>query len=119
MNFWKLGLNDFAFRVYGLDFFDNIVELIFIDKISFVEDNFVCKSNLFNALIFGTLLFFLLQMLNDMFSINNSNDSIKYGMIGHILIHKESLSYRSRVGHASGFNDDGIKSSFFFDQKFF
>jgi hypothetical protein len=112
-------LDDFAFGVDGPDLLDNITELIFIDEISFVEDDFVGKGNLFDALIFSTILFFLLEMLNDMFSINNGNDSIKGGIISHILINKESLSDRSRVSHASGFNENGIKRSFFFHKDFF
>ena len=109
-------LNDLAFSVNGPDFFDNIVELLFTDKVSFVENDFVGKCNLLNTLILGPLGFLFLEMLKDMFGIDYSNDSVQSGIIGDILVNKEGLGNWSGVSHTCSLDDDGIKCSFLFDK---
>lgn len=56
-------------------------------------------------------------MLNNVFTINHSNNTIQSSIFTDVIINKESLSYRSRISHTCCLNDDCIKCSLLLNQK--
>jgi len=56
-------------------------------------------------------------MLDNVLTINNSNNSIQSSTGSNIIVNKESLGYWGRISHACGLDDNCIKSFFLLNEK--
>ena len=74
-------------------------------QIGLVQDNLVGKGNLFAGLAAVG------KAKEHMFGVNHRGDTIELGARLDVLIDKEGLGHRPRIGQACGFNNDGVKAA--------
>ena len=96
----------------GVDGFDSafhFLEPVFVHEVDFVQHDSVGERQLFNGFVLHAFGFLLIEVLDDVLCVDHGHDAVEVVALGHALVHKESLSDRSRVSQTGGFNQHTVK----------
>ena len=104
-----LGPGDGSEGVDGLDTGLNLSQPVLVNKVNFVEHDAVGEGQLFDGFVLNALGFFFVQMLNDVFRINNGDDAVEVVALSHPLVDEERLCDRGRIGQAGGFDENAVE----------
>src|SRR5262249_29803866 len=90
----------------GIDAADvrlDVGKLIRLHQVGLVDQDHVGEGDLVLGL--GRVL----EPVLEPFGVGDGHDRVKLGLAAHILVHKERLSDRRRVGEAGGLDNDGVE----------
>lgn len=105
--------DDFRVRVDGTNASFDRFYLLRGHQVNLVQQNAIRKGDLLHRFVLNAIGFHLVQVLRDVFGVNHSDNSVQAAVLGHILVHKKRLGNRSRIGKASGLDNNRIELVFF------
>ena len=96
-------------RINGFETCFDTLDFGFGDEVNFVDQQAVGKGDLLHGFVFSSFRLFFVQVLFDVFGIDQRDNAVEPCKFFDVFVHKERLSDRGWVGQTSGFDDDTIK----------
>jgi hypothetical protein len=104
-----LAAEDGSIEIERLDALLDGHQLVFRGQIRLVQNNLIGKDDLFHGLILHSFGLLVVETVDDVLGIHHGNDGIEVVHFLNVIVDEKGLDDGSRIGQASGLNDDAIE----------